>query len=470
MSVPEVIGEGAFGCVHSPSLHCDDKPNADYGNKVSKLMDRKNALQELSEYVGIEKADPDHKYYLGNPILCTPDNSDVTKLAVKKCHDGFSEKALLIMKDGGLNIKQLVSEWSRMPITPTLINEVTDFWLETHKLLVGLKLFLKNDIVHHDLKAENIVYNKKTKTISFIDFGHMGTLSLYSKYAAASKTGIAIEHWSYPWENIFITKKHYKKMASKSDAIKKKHAGAISKKMTSEKTPYGVFMYQVLPKNNALLDQNTKYSADDVDELVIETQIDYFVQDYLDFLLKSKPGNYDSFLKKSIETFDLFGVGFALAYAWRNTAHILLHTHINVVLLNTTIFGMLRPDVYDRYNVDSALGVYETVLQPLALAKGLEFQNNVLKPKMDINVSTVKPKPISDKRLEKITEKADSRLVNNICPHGKMLNPLTGRCVKECDEGQYRNKQFRCITARKTAKKSAKKPVSSNRTLSVKSV
>jgi hypothetical protein len=151
-NIPEVIGEGAFGCVHSPSLHCKNKPKIDYTDKVSKLMDRKDALKELGEYIGIENADPHHKYYLGKPILCKPDNSEITKTAMKKCKAQFSDKALLIMKDGGLNVRKLTMGWSKMPITPELINEVGDFWLDTHKLLIGLKLFLANDIVHHDLK------------------------------------------------------------------------------------------------------------------------------------------------------------------------------------------------------------------------------------------------------------------------------------------------------------------------------
>jgi hypothetical protein len=103
----------------------------------------------------------------------------------------------------------------------------------------------------------------------------------------------------------------------------------------------------------------------------------------------------------------------------------------------------------------------------LALTKGLVFQNNILKPKAVINVPIVKPKPISEEQFEKMTQKADANL-KGFCPPGKEINPLTGRCVNECGPGQYRNAQFRCVGARKTArKKPAKKSLSSNRTLSV---
>ena len=462
-NIPEVIGEGAFGCVHSPSLHCNVKNKMDYTDKVSKLMDRNNALKELGEYVGIEKADPEQKYYLGKPILCEPNNSKITKTAMKKCKAQFSDKALLIMKDGGLNVRKLTMGWSKMPITPELIKEVGDFWLDTHKLLIGLKLFLANDIVHHDLKAENIVYNKKTRSISFIDFGHMRPLSTFVKYASENKSGIADEHWSYPWDNQFITKRKYHKLATLDDDIKIKYASLfIYQNMNNPNTEYGAFMHLILPKNNSLL-KDTKYSADEIEELKIENQIEYYRRDYLDFLLKSTPEKYDAFLKKATETFDLFGVGLAIAFAWQQTAHILLHTPINVATLNGAIFGMIRPDVYDRYDLDTALGVYEKILEPLAESKGLEFQNNILKPKVAIDVPIVKPKPRSEEQFEKMTRKADAKL-KGFCPPGKVLNPLTGRCVKECGPGQYRNAQFRCVGARRTVRKKSAK--SSGRTLS----
>jgi serine/threonine protein kinase len=462
-NIPEVIGEGSYGCVHSPSLHCEDNMNIDYDDKVSKIMDQKYALQELSEYVGIEKADPDQKYYLGKPILCKPDTSEITKTAINKCESEFSDKALLIMKDGGLNLRKLTMGWSKMPITPELINEVSDFWLETHKLLIGLKLFLANDIVHHDLKAENIVYNKKTKSISFIDFGHMRPLSKFVKHALGNKSRIAHAHWSYPWENTFITKNNYYAIAGYDDDDKTNYANLIYKHMNFTNNEYGAFMHLILPKNNNLL-KDTNYSEDEKNELTIENQIEYFRRDYLDFLLKSKPENYDSFLKKATETFDLFGVGLALAFSWQQTAHILLHTHINVATLNGAIFGMIRPDVYDRYDVDTAIAIYEKILEPLAEVKGLAFQNNILKPKVVSSVPIVKPKSISEEEFEKMTQKADENL-KKICPAEREMNPLTGRCVKKCKTGKYRNSRFRCVGAKKTLRKKSTK--TTGRTVSV---
>ena len=70
-----VIGEGGYGCVHQPSIHCKKppKPNFKYTNYVSKIMENKEAIKELHEFVIIEKIDPKNEYHLDKPILCAPD-------------------------------------------------------------------------------------------------------------------------------------------------------------------------------------------------------------------------------------------------------------------------------------------------------------------------------------------------------------------------------------------------------------
>ena len=42
----KIIGEGAYGCVHKPSLICKDK-KINLKNKISKLMNNENAEVEL---------------------------------------------------------------------------------------------------------------------------------------------------------------------------------------------------------------------------------------------------------------------------------------------------------------------------------------------------------------------------------------------------------------------------------------
>ena len=70
-----IVGEGSYGCVHKPSIHCKRPPTPgfDYNKYVSKIMKTKNAEQELAEFVIIGNIDPTNEYHLGEPILCKPD-------------------------------------------------------------------------------------------------------------------------------------------------------------------------------------------------------------------------------------------------------------------------------------------------------------------------------------------------------------------------------------------------------------
>ena len=86
--IHKVIGEGAYGCVHKPSIHCKTKPNNkfDYKHYVSKLMLTKNAIDELNEFVVIKQYDPNNEYHLGTPEMCTPNiTNPLVKQSILNC-------------------------------------------------------------------------------------------------------------------------------------------------------------------------------------------------------------------------------------------------------------------------------------------------------------------------------------------------------------------------------------------------
>ena len=117
-----IIGEGTYGCVHKPSIHCKTppKPGFNYNNYVSKIMKTKNAETELAEFVIIGKLDPTNEYHLGEPILCKPQLAEETlKKDISKCkHIDFSDVeahpdkySLLVLKFGGPDLKALCNKY-----------------------------------------------------------------------------------------------------------------------------------------------------------------------------------------------------------------------------------------------------------------------------------------------------------------------------------------------------------------------
>ena len=208
-TTPKIIGKGSYGCVHKPSLKCK-KNNINYENKISKVMEYNDALDELEEYEEIKKIDPNHKFYLGEPQSCLPDNTTENIEAITNCkfkkNRKFEELALLIMNDGGMNLETFGKSVQHLENTTENREKIESFWIEMHNIFIGVKLFLDNNLIHHDLKAANIVYNPENNKIYFIDFGLMKNKLELKKLSRKSQNIMAVSHWSYPFEIINLNK------------------------------------------------------------------------------------------------------------------------------------------------------------------------------------------------------------------------------------------------------------------------
>ena len=184
-----VIGEGAFGCVHSPSLRCSE-PGYNYANKVSKLMEQKYAVAELKEYDLINSIDPEHKFSLDNPRMCTPAADSAA--TIKECpilqhrflsynkKSGESQMkddlALLIMPNGGRDLFHWYYELQGSNMELAEKKKWSDtFWRKTPILFKGLKVLQDRKVAHRDIKIENIVFDPTTSRLRMIDFGLMKT-------------------------------------------------------------------------------------------------------------------------------------------------------------------------------------------------------------------------------------------------------------------------------------------------------
>ena len=63
----KIVGEGTYGCVVEPALECKKPEN--YENKVSKVMWKKDALEELKEYELLKSIPDIDKYTVNVPVL-----------------------------------------------------------------------------------------------------------------------------------------------------------------------------------------------------------------------------------------------------------------------------------------------------------------------------------------------------------------------------------------------------------------
>jgi serine/threonine protein kinase len=232
MNNSKVVGEGSFGCVHKPPLLCEGKKTSD-PSTVTKLMVKTEADKELREYDTMMKIDPKNKYYLGKPTSCNIEysTSNITSASeckiLKKADPRLLEELdkkykLLVMKDGGKSLDNYAREIAAK--SKPDMKKIKEFWLEVHRLFLGVKVFSDNGVVHHDLKAQNIVYNEDSGRVNFIDFGLMTTKRSIMDRAKTSSFGYAKFHFSFPLEIKYLNKVNYDQYSEFSISTKR---GAI---------------------------------------------------------------------------------------------------------------------------------------------------------------------------------------------------------------------------------------------------
>jgi len=446
---PHLIGKGSYGCVYKPSLRCKQTAKTiNYKNKISKYMLKKHANTEMKEYGSIHKADPKKYLYLGKPEKCTPSVDIDNRIAIKKCDlpgARFLENYfILLMNDGGLNLADFANEFSNRPDTPENRNKIELFLIEAQRILYGLTVFLEKDIVHHDLKAQNIVYNEEKNRINFIDFGLMTSRKELIETSRNSNNRNALPHWSYPFEITYLNKREFELMCSMSDDDKKLVVQILISKLNKPGINHmRHFFYTIMPNVPA--------------EAVVEN-IEIIMNDFLDFLLEIKENNYDDFLNKSINTIDTFGVGIAFIYVLSKCVKFMKPELVEA--LNEICAFMMCAHLPSRYEPAEVLHKYEELMHTSGLLEkhNKYYDNHIIKDgkvkpngieKLVSKLDTTKL-ILSPDEIEKLADRPPM-----ICPSGKEQHPVERRCIQKCKEGKVRNENFRCVK-NKTVKKISK--------------
>jgi len=351
---PKVIGEGSYGCIHRPSITCKNK-KISYKKKVSKVLLNKYALKEMNQYLRIARADKKSHFYLGKPIQCEILNSKENIHALKGCEEGdnitenIDDYSLLVMPDGGIDIDIYVTKLKHMHKSNELTNRLRPFWIEFLRMFEGCELFLKHGIINHDIKPQNILYDEPNKRMNFIDFGLMQsykkvTYKLYhSDYWLAKHA-----HWSYPLEIQFLNKNRYNHFIHKTEDEKREFYSRIIDDINHNNETYNsdtirtLFSY-IMPKENS--DEFTNKYFDDLSRMLTTD-------------INSK--SYKCFIKKSLDTIDLYGVGFTVLHAINVLKNIIEKEFYHDLMEFT--YKLITPRLYDRYTAKEATIKYKEIL------------------------------------------------------------------------------------------------------------
>jgi len=312
------IGEGTYGCVHYPSLKCEHTPSGlrndgkpfSYKSYISKLMTNKHAKSEISDLTTIDKYDMKDKFHIGHPIVCQPHIHRTELPAIKECHHiehdevkkNPSNYKLMLLRYGGYDLKQLcIKHLQHLPRTTSWMDM---FWIQVRRLFVTLQFLRKIGHVHYDIKPQNVVFHPKTMQFKLIDFGLMGAYKDLEQQSKASKNSMGDFHWSYPLDVGFMNRRAfntYMKLSA-NQRIKEAHKWAetiIDDKTPEKSSPFPAFriLFAYLQLDGKEPPYSTKYEM-----------IHSFFQG-----LNQVP-NYDWYLTHTLQSIDVYGLGFTLQY------------------------------------------------------------------------------------------------------------------------------------------------------------
>jgi serine/threonine protein kinase len=295
-------------------------------------MTTHHADAELAEHALIDKADPNFKIHMATPIECNPEKTVDTMKAIDKCESfesrNIDKYKLLIMPDGGVDLKT----YARRSLSQ---KKIDIFWIEAQRIFFGLKVMKDAGIVHHDFKPHNIVYNEKNQRTNYIDFGFM---SETSEIIAKCKQSIYKEgeaHWSFPYEFRFVNKDKFLNSFNKA---------TFEGYFKNEDEPLDTFIDYVTTTENQA-----------------EFKEMFMKQVYLMLKYDLRSETYDAFIKKSVETIDVYGVGLSFLYVLNRFASKMDKRMVSE--LRELFWNMITPRVSLRYSADVALNRYEAILE-----------------------------------------------------------------------------------------------------------
>jgi serine/threonine protein kinase len=207
IKIPILLNQGAYGCIFKPELGCD-VDESDTGDYVSKLQMKTKELEKEIK-IGIELQEIKNYYYYFAPIIktCNVNIRSIDSKIVRGCKvitneigeiDTKSEYASnKIRYVGKYNMNKILQMITTTKKLSTLMNNHL-------YLLNSIKLMFEKNIIHLDLKTDNIMWDENQQIPIIIDFG----LSFNIKELLDKNTTDYSSEDS-PYVNIFIGKQYY---------------------------------------------------------------------------------------------------------------------------------------------------------------------------------------------------------------------------------------------------------------------
>lgn len=443
------IGEGGYGCAYDPSLLCKEKkPTEFYKNKISKALTKKHALDEIKEQKLFDNVDTNYEFHLKQPTMCDLDianNSNVQFIKecdlVRKKKIKLDSISLLIMDNGGMDLVKF-AKYITKSNEKTIFqkkNIIKNFWRNSIHLIRALHQLNINEIMHHDLKPHNVVFDIETSRFNIIDFGLSKPMNQFNT--------LKICHFSYPPETKHLIKTMYDQIRQFSNERFANYLHLHSSTNFEFKQVYLTFL-NFVSKRDFKSEVSEHAELGNYKEFFDFKDYQYFLNLFTNNFYKNK--DYNSTLQKCVHTFDTYGMGMALIHVLINTFNYITDNDVFINEIYKLLFSMIHPDPFNRPTTNELLEKYTEVLDLLKDKTQIILQNDTISPEIIKNNTFTLERNDKMNKNVKNALKCDDSL-------GLEFNPETGRCRKKCNINQERDPQTkRCRNKTKQVKMTSK--------------
>ena len=181
----KLLRQGGFGCIFFPSIECSGKVNTKKNFATKVQATSFNTINEINIGKMILKI-PNYSFYFVPILKSCPvklKTIETSERELAKCKsinahfqreeanekENENEKSFILMTMNYITNKPFERIFSIA--TPSKKQTMVQLIDTFNVLLDAIGLLLKNNIVHLDLKGENILYNTKLHSVQIIDFG-----------------------------------------------------------------------------------------------------------------------------------------------------------------------------------------------------------------------------------------------------------------------------------------------------------
>ena len=361
----KIIGKGSYGYIFFPCLKYTENLELDTTNYVTKLQIFDDAKNELDIIDLINNIDKNYEFHLGKYIVVDLDEKIYKDIIYNYNLELFinynlNELTPILIKYGGYDIsfylKKIFNNWSSSDK-----NKIFLFLKEYYRMLQGIKLFNDNNIIHHDIKPKNILYDIENNRLNFIDFGLTNTKENIIELSNKSDYEFSIFHSTFPFELYFFNFKKFNNLINKSESYFIKKCNMIIDFFTKNTNKN---INKNINKNDTLI-----YSLDELfvyfyninnktnkNEIIIK-----LIKDFEKSILNFKKMNYDNFIEKSLNTIDSYSYGLTLIYILNHIEHIISDNNLYVKLMNLGI-EMSSFDLDKRISIEESLYIFKNIL------------------------------------------------------------------------------------------------------------